>query len=254
MLAWINFITRLLNHWFGAPVDAVLERLGIHPANPAHPINNTLTLELIVFTGLILFFLLVRSRLSVEKPGNAQHLAEMVHEFVSSQAEQVMGHGYERHLPVLTGLLLFILFCNCIGLFPGVDTPTANPSVPLGLALFTFAYYNWNGIRAQGPIGYIRHFMGPVDQMPIWMAIPMAFLMFPIEIVSHLARIMSLTVRLYANMFASDLLTLVFFSLVPPVIPIVFLGLHFGVALIQSYIFMLLTTIYLAEATAHPEH
>lgn len=246
MLAWINFITRLLNHWFGAPVDAVLEKLGIHPANPAHPINNTLTLELIVFTGLVLFFILVRARLSVEKPGKAQHLAEMVHEFVSSQAEQVMGHGYERHLPVLTGLLLFILLCNCFGLLPGIDTPTANPSVPLGLALFTFAYYNWNGVRAQGPIGYIKHFMGPV-----WWIAP---LMFPIEIISHLARIMSLTVRLYANMFASDLLTLVFFSLVPPVIPIVFLGLHFGVALIQSYIFMLLTTIYLAEATAHPEH
>ncbi len=246
MLAWINFITRLLNHWFGAPVDAVLEKLGIHPANPAHPINNTLTLELIVFTGLVLFFILVRARLSVEKPGKAQHLAEMVHEFVSSQAEQVMGHGYERHLPVHTGLLLFILLCNCFGLLPGIDTPTANPSVPLGLALFTFAYYNWNGVRAQGPIGYIKHFMGPV-----WWIAP---LMFPIEIISHLARIMSLTVRLYANMFASDLLTLVFFSLVPPVIPIVFLGLHFGVALIQSYIFMLLTTIYLAEATAHPEH
>jgi F-type H+-transporting ATPase subunit a len=118
--------------------------------------------------------------------------------------------------------------------------------VPLGLALFTFAYYNWNGLRAQGPIGYIKHFMGPV-----WWIAP---LMFPIEIISHLARIMSLTVRLYANMFASDLLTLVFFSLVPPAIPIIFLGLHFGVALIQAYIFMLLTTIYLAEATTHPEH
>ena len=246
MLAWINFITCLLNHWFGAPLDALLIRLGIHPIHPGRPINNTLTLELIVFTGLVLFFLLVRSRLSVEKPGNAQHLAEMIHEFVNGQAEQVMGHGYERHLPVLTGLLLFILLCNCFGLFPGIDTPTANPSVPLGLALFTFAYYNWNGLRAQGPIGYIKHFMGPV-----WWIAP---LMFPIEIISHLARIMSLTVRLYANMFASDLLTVVFFSLVPPAIPIIFLGLHFGVALIQAYIFMLLTTIYLAEATAHPEH
>jgi F-type H+-transporting ATPase subunit a len=157
-----------------------------------------------------------------------------------------MGHGYQKFLPVLTCLLAFILLCNCFGLLPGIDTPTANPSVPLGLALFTFAYYNWNGIRAQGPIGYIKHFMGPV-----WWIAP---LMFPIEIISHLARIMSLTVRLYANMFASDLLTLVFFSLVPPAIPIIFLGLHFGVALIQAYIFMLLTTIYLAEATTHPEH
>ena len=246
MLAWINFITRLLNEWFGAPIDALLNRLGIHAIHPGHPINNTLTLELIVFTGMTLFFLLVRTRLSVEKPGNAQHLAEMVHEFVSSQAEQVMGHGYERFLPVLTCLLVFILLCNCFGLFPGVDTPTANPSVPLGLALFTFAYYNWNGLRAQGLIGYVKHFMGPV-----WWIAP---LMFPIEIISHLARIMSLTVRLYANMFASDLLTVVFFSLIPPAVPIIFLGLHFGVAIIQSYIFMLLTTIYLAEATTHPEH
>ncbi|MFY9747633.1 MAG: F0F1 ATP synthase subunit A [Acidobacteriaceae bacterium] len=246
MLAWINFLTHLLNHWFATPVDALLEMLRIHPAHPSHPINNTLTLELIVFTGMVLFFFLVRARLSVEKPGNAQHLAEMVHEFVSNQAEQVMGHGYQRFLPVLTCLLAFILLCNCFGLLPGIDTPTANPSVPLGLALFTFAYYNWNGLRAQGPIGYIKHFMGPV-----WWIAP---LMFPIEIISHLARIMSLTVRLYANMFASDLLTVVFFSLVPPAIPIIFLGLHFGVALIQAYIFMLLTTIYLAEATTHPEH
>jgi F-type H+-transporting ATPase subunit a len=246
MLSWINFLTRLLNHWFATPLDALLARLGIHPANPAQPINNALTLELIVFTGLILFFILVRSRLSVEKPGPAQQLAEMTHEFVNNQAEQVMGHGHDPHLPVLTCLLVFILLCNCIGLFPGVDTPTANPSVPLGLALFTFIYYNWNGIRAQGPIGYIKHFMGPV-----WWIAP---LMFPIEIISHLARIMSLTVRLYANMFASDLLTVVFFSLIPPAIPVIFLGLHFGVALIQAYIFMLLTTIYLAEATAHPEH
>jgi F-type H+-transporting ATPase subunit a len=127
-----------------------------------------------------------------------------------------------------------------------VDTPTANPSVPLGLAIFTFVYYNWYGVTTQGPIHYLKHFMGPV----LWLA-P---LMFPIEIISNLARVMSLTVRLYANMFASDLLTLVFFSLIPPAIPIIFLGLHFGVAVIQSYIFMLLTMIYLAEATAKPEH
>jgi len=246
MLVWINFLTHLLNLWFAAPVTALLEKLGIHPAHPAHPINNTLTLELIVIAGLVLYFALVRSRLSVEKPGPAQHLAEMVHEFVNGQAEQVMGHNYQRFIPVLTCLPLFILLCNCFGLFPGVDTPTANPSVPLGLALFTFVYYNWYGVRTQGPINYVKHFMGPV----LWLA-P---LMFPIEIISNLARVMSLTVRLYANMFASDLLTLVFFSLIPPAIPIIFLGLHFGVAVIQSYIFMLLTMIYLAEATAKPEH
>jgi len=232
MHAWINFVTRLLNEWFGAPLDALLRKLDIHPVNPGHPINNTLTLELIVAGGL-----------SVEKPGPTQHLAEMTHEFVESQAEQVMGHA--AHLPVLTCLLIFILLCNCFGLLPGIDTPTANPVVPLGLALFTFVYYNWNGVRAQGPIGYLKHFMGPA-----WWIAP---LMFPIEIISHFARILSLTVRLFANMAASDLITVIFFSMIPAALPIVGLGLHLFVAVIQAYIFMLLTTIYLGEATAHGE-
>lgn len=243
MLFLINFLTGLLNHWFGVPLTALLLRMGIHPTHPHQPIDNTLTLELIVFFGLILFFLLARLTLSVEKPGALQHTAEWIHEFVDGQAQQVMGHGHERHLPILTCLLVFILICNCFGLFPGIDTPTANPSVPLGLALFTFVYYNWIGLRAQGPIGYVKHFMGPLP----WLA-P---LLFPIEIVSHLARILSLTVRLYANMFASDLLTMVIFSGIPLALPIFGLGLHFGVALIQSYVFMALTAIYLAEATSH---
>jgi F-type H+-transporting ATPase subunit a len=245
MLAWINFITRLLNQWFGASADALLVKLGIHPIHPGHPINNTLTLELIVFAGLILFFLIVRLSLSVEKPGSAQHLAEMVYEFVEGQAQQVMGHGYEGFLPVVTCLLVFILCLNCFGLFPGIDTPTSNPVVPLGLAIFTFVYYNWNGLRAQGPIGYLKHFMGPV-----WWLAP---LMLPLEIISHCARVLSLTVRLFANMVASDMITLIFFSMIPLALPIVGLGLHLFVAAIQAYIFMLLAMIYLGLATEHVE-
>lgn len=245
MLAWINFVTRLLNQWFGAPLDALLVKLGIHPIHPGHPINNTLTEELIVFAGLVLFFIVVRVSLSVEKPGSAQHLAEMVYEFVDGQAGQIMGHGYNRFLPVVTCLLVFILCCNCLGLFPGIETPTANPVVPFGLALFTFVYYHWNGLRAQGLIGYIKHFMGPV-----WWIAP---LMFPLEIISHFARILSLTVRLFANMLASDMITIIFFSMIPLALPIVGLGLHLFVAVIQAYIFMLLAMIYLGLATEHAE-
>src|ERR1700722_4196292 len=240
-------LTGLLNQLFGAPVTALLYKLGIHPVHPTRPINNALTLELLVAVVLILFFIVVRATLNVEKPGSVQHLAEMIHGFVDEQAQAVMGeHGYEKHLSFVTSILLFVLLCNVLGLLPGIPTPTASPVVPLGLALVTFVYYNWHGVRAQGPIGYLKHFMGP-----IWWIAP---LMFPIEIISNLARIMSLTVRLYANMFASDLLTLVFFSLVPIGIPIIFLGLHLGVGLIQAYVFMLLTMIYLGEATAHEQH
>lgn len=240
-------LTHLLNQLFGAPITALLLKLGIHPAHPAAPIADRLTLELVVTLALILFFVIVRIKLSVEKPGSVQQLAEIVHGFVDEQAQSIMGpHGYDAHLPFVTSILVFVLLCNIMGLLPGIETPTASPVVPLGIAILTFVYYNWHGVRTQGPIGYLKHFMGP-----IWWIAP---LMFPIEIISNLARVMSLTVRLYANMFASDLLTLVFFSLIPIAIPVIFLGLHLGVALIQAYVFMLLAMIYLGEATAHEGH
>jgi F-type H+-transporting ATPase subunit a len=243
MLGLIIALTRLLNEYFAAPLVPFLTRLGIHVAHPHAPLReNTLTLELIVMLLLLLFFVVVRLTLSVEKPGTVQQIAEIINEFVSNQGEAIIGHGYEPHLAFVTTVLLFILSCNLFGLLPGLETPTANPVVPLGVALLTFIYYNWNGVRAQGPIGYIKHFAGP-----IWWVAP---LLFPIEIISHLARIMSLTIRLYANMFASDLLTLVFFSMVPFGVPVVFLGLHLGVALIQAYVFMLLSLIYLSQAVA----
>ena len=245
MLVLISSLTALLNHWFAAPLVALMTKLGIHVAHPSRPIGNSLTIQLVVMTLLLLFFVAARLSLSVEKPGTIQHTAELIHEFVGNQADQVIGHGYERYMPFVTTILLFVVICNCFGLLPGFETPTADPVVPLGIALLTFVYYNWHGVRAQGPVGYIKHFMGP-----IWWIAP---LMFPIEIISHLARIMSLTIRLYANMLASDLLTLAFFSLIPIAVPVLFLGLHFAVSLIQAYIFMLLAMIYLSVATSHEE-
>jgi F-type H+-transporting ATPase subunit a len=239
------FLTHLLNRLFASPVLALLHKLGIQPASPAAPIDNTLTLELVVMCVLLLFFIIVRATLNVERPGKAQQLAEIVHEFVHGQADSVIGHGYEPHLPFVTTILLFTLSCNLFGLLPGIPTPTATPAVPLGVAILTFLYYNFYGVRAKGPVGFVKHFMGP-----IWWISP---LLFPIEIFSNCIRVMSLTIRLYANMFASDLLTLVFFSLIPIGVPVAFLGLHFGVAVIQSYVFMLLAMIYLSEAIAH-EH
>ncbi len=238
-------ITRLLNGLFGPVVASVLQLVGFHPAHPTAPIDDTFALELLVTCGLILFFLIVRVTLSVENPNPAQQLAEMIHEFTGNQAESVIGHGYEKFQAFVTCIFLFILLNNLLGLIPGVTTPTSNPAVPLGLAVLTFLYYNAYGVGTHGPIGYLKQFAGPV-----WW---MAWLLFPVEVVSHLARMMSLTIRLYANMLASDLLTLICFSLIPVLAPTVFLGLHFFVAMIQAYVFMLLSMIYLAMAVSH-EH
>jgi F-type H+-transporting ATPase subunit a len=245
MHAFVHSITQLLNSLFGGPLTALMMAIGVHPESPGAPITDVLTLELGVAFLLLAFFLAVRLTLNVERPNPLQSIAEMINEFVGSQGDAIIGHGYEPHVPFVTSLFLFILLCNCIGLLPGLETPTAHPFVPLGLALLTFLYYNWHGVRAQGPIGYFKHFLGPV-----WWISP---LLFPVEVISHLARNMSLTVRLYANMLASDLLTLVFFSIIPLGIPVVFLGLHFGVAMIQAYVWMLLALIYVAGAIAHDE-
>lgn len=240
---FIHSITQLLNSLLGGPVTGLMTAVGIHPQSPGAPFADVLTVELIVALFLLAFFVAARLTLDVERPNAAQSIAEMLHEFVGSQGEAILGKGFGPHVPFMTMLFLFIVLCNCIGLLPGLETPTAKPFVPLGLALLTFLYYNWHGVRAQGPVGYFKHFLGPV-----WWISP---LLFPVEIISHLARNMSLTVRLYANMLASDLLTLVFFSILPIALPVVFLGLHFGVAMIQAYVWMLLAFIYVAEATAH---
>ena len=234
--------TRFLNAHFGAPVLNVLHALHIQTKYPAAPITNAFAMELLIFIALLLYFVIVRVTLSVEKPSAVQHLAEMTHEFVGEQSESIMGHGYERFTTYLTVLVLFILIGNLMGLVPGLESPTANAVVPLGFAIITFFYYHYHGIRVHG-FSYYKQFVGPV-----WWLYP---LMLPIEIISHFARVLSLTVRLYANMFAGDMVTLAFFSLIPIGVPLVFLGLHFGVAIIQAYVFMILATVYLSLAVAH---
>jgi F-type H+-transporting ATPase subunit a len=179
---------------------------------------------------------------------------EGIYGFINGLADETIGHGAQRFVPYLIALGMFILTCNVIGLVPGLESPTALPAVPLGCALFTWFYYHYHGVRENGPIGYLKHFIGPQDKdMPIAVRIMLPLLLFPIEIFSHSARIMSLTIRLFANMFAGEMVTLVFFSLIPLGIPIIFEGLHIGVSLIQTYIFVLLACVYLGEAVAH-EH
>ncbi|MFB3812724.1 MAG: F0F1 ATP synthase subunit A [Terriglobales bacterium] len=236
--------TALLNRLFGGVADALLNALNIQ--HDAHaPIPNYVAMQVLVVALLILIFVLVRSRLSVDKPGGLQHIFEGVHGFITQQSREIIGHHSEAFTAFLVALGLYVLTCNMIGLVPGFLSPTAVPSVPLGCAILAFLYYHSQGIKRQGPLTYAKHFAGPMPAL--------APLMIPIELISHCARVLSLTIRLFANMFAGDMVTLVFFSLVPVGIPILFLGLHIGVSFLQAYIFVLLTTVYLAGAVAE-EH
>src|SRR5450631_3218461 len=247
-------LTALLNRLFGAPVLALLQALHIPPKHPATPISNSFAMELLVVLLLTIFFIAVRTRLSVERPGGLQHTMEGIYGFVNNLASDTISHHPERFVPYLTVLGMFILSCNLIGVVPGLESPTAVPIVPLGCALLTWVYYHYQGVRTNGPIGYLKHFIGPQDkEMPLVMRLFLPFLLFPIEVFSHTARIMSLTIRLFANMFAGEMVTLVFFSLIPLGIPVVFEGLHIGVSFIQTYIFVLLACVYLGEATGQ-EH
>jgi F-type H+-transporting ATPase subunit a len=233
------WFTQILNHIFGPAVTALLRALSIQPKHPAAPISNSLSMEVLVFCFLVVLFVLVRSLLSVDKPGGLQHMFELAEVFIQNQSNEIIGHHSEPYTPFLTALLLFILFCNLIGLIPGFESPTAVVIVPLGCAICAFVYYQFQGFKHAG-IGYLKHFAGPMPAI--------APLMLPIELISHLARVLSLTVRLYANMFAGDMVTLVFVSLVPIGVPILFLGLHMFVSLLQTYIFVLLATVYLQGA------
>ena len=238
------WFTQILNNLFAAPVTAMLRALHIKVKYAAAPIPNSFAMELLVFAFLLILFLLVRSRLSVDRPGALQHCFEAVEGMIQNQSEEIIGHHSEGYTAFLAALALFILFCNLIGVIPGFESPTAVAVVPLGCALCAFVYYNAQGFKHAG-LGYLKHFAGPV--------LPLSPLMIPIEIISHLARVLSLTIRLTANMLAGDLVTLVFISLVPIGVPIIFMGLHIGVSLLQTYIFILLTTVYLQGAVSE-EH
>jgi F-type H+-transporting ATPase subunit a len=236
--------TALFNRFLAEPLDAFWNALGV-AHDHAHPWETWLTMEILVVAIILVLFAVLRSRLSVENPGKLQLTFEAMYKFVISQTDDAVDHG-RKYAPFFGALFVFILFMNLIGIIPGFESPTMTVSVPLGMAVVVFLYYHWMGLREQGLGKYLAHFMGPM--------LALAPLMIVIEIISHFARPLSLTVRLFANMFAGEKVTLTFLSLTFFVAPAVFMGLHLFVGFLQAYIFMLLAMIYVGGAVAHEEH
>jgi F-type H+-transporting ATPase subunit a len=240
------WLTRLFNDHLAGLGNWVLSLVHAHAENPARPWVNFITMELLVAAVIVVVFAILRPRLSMDRPGKMQHVFEVLYTFLHSETHDNIGHEGPRFLPFLFTLFVFILFSNLIGIIPGFESPTMNPAVPLGCAMLVFVYYNFMGFWQQGVFRYLAHFAGP-----IWW---LSWLMIPIEVISHLSRPMSLTIRLFANMLAGDQVTLAILGLTYLVAPVAFMGLHIFVSFLQAYIFVLLTMMYLSETVPHEQH
>jgi F-type H+-transporting ATPase subunit a len=263
-------VTKLVNVLFGKPALALLAALHIHPENSKYPIPNHIAMELVVFLIAIVFFTWLKGRLSVDNPGGTQQCMEAL--LTNSMGvgardllEDTAGHNAMKYLPMVGSIGLFVLLSNLISVVPGFFSPTAEKTVPLGCAIVVFLYYNLAGVLHHGPAKYGKTFLGPVLAMSPIMAV--------VEIFSHFARMLSLTVRLWVNMLVSELLYATFLGLsvslflyvgklnglgyvlapIPLLAPCIFILLHIFVGFVQAFVFTLLPIIYVGGAVAE-EH
>jgi F-type H+-transporting ATPase subunit a len=186
----------------------------------------------------------VKSKLSLV-PSGVQNVMEVFADFFKTTSDNNIGHHYgEKFYPLLGTIFLYILTCNLFGLIPGFESPTGNINTTASIAVPVFIIYQFYGIKIHG-FSYVQHFLGPIRSVA---AIPLMVFMFFLELLSHLIRPITLSVRLFGNMAAKHSLLLVLGGLVPALVPIVILGLGTLISFIQAYVFMLLTTLYLAGA------
>ncbi len=268
----ITPFTVFLNKILGKYVVALLGAIGLHPHDPAHPIPEPVAMSVVVVLICMAGVFWLKRRLSVDRPGAIQQMAEMlltnplgfgIRDLLD---ENVPHHQGRKFISMVGTVSIFILIANLLGVIPLFSSPTIDPSVPLAAAIVTFAYFNWQGLAALGLAGYLKSLAGPV-----WW---LAWLILPVELISVSARVLSLTVRLWANMFSSELIYIIFLGLLvgpvnhlaaknvflgvsvgifPLLIPVVFIFLHIFVAVVQAFVFTILPSIYLGMATAE-EH
>jgi F-type H+-transporting ATPase subunit a len=226
------FVSTLLNRFIFNPLA---HALGIHYSGPESVPPHICMLAVVS--------LVLRSQLSVESPGNLQQSFELLHEGLSSFMRDIIGRSADRYFPLIGSLFIFIWFSNLLGLVPGFMSPTSNINVTAGLGIIVFLYYNAQGIQEHGFLKYMAHFAGP--------SLLIAPLLFVIEIISHMARPFSLSVRLFGNIFAEELIIGTLNRLFPFVISIPVMALALFAGTLQAFIFVVLTMVYLGGAVEH---
>ncbi len=207
--------------------------IGFHPS-----ITNTLLTMWIVMAVVLLVAILAVRRMR-ETPSGLQNFFEPVISGIEGMIEETMGHHGKAYFPLIASIAFFILASNLIALIPGFYPPTANLNTNAAMALTVFFMTHAIGVKEHG-LAYFKHFCGPVP----WLA-P---LIIPIELVGHLARPLSLTLRLFGNMYGHEIVLMIFFTLVPVLVPLPMMLMGVMVAFIQAFVFMLLSMIYIAGA------
>ena len=237
------WIVEAFNRVFGPPLAAVLGLVGVDVPDPLHVVPDYLVMVLIVALTLIVLLGLASRRLALV-PRGRQNVVEMIVQLFEGLAVDTIGPQGRKFLPVIGTVGLFVFGCNMIGLVPGFMSPTSKLNVTLGCALVVFFYYHAQGVKAQG-LKYFKHFMGPIPAL--------APLMIPIEVISHFSRPVSLSMRLFGNIFAEELLIVIMASIIPFLLPLPFMAVAIFTSVIQSFVFVLLSCIYIAGAVAHEE-
>ena len=265
----IPVIVEKLNHWIGPavfefqkvimpPIYNALKIFG--PQWPGEgktfeeyvaagylPIPTHVVMFLFVVLVAVVVLTILRGKLSVESPNSRQQTFEVGVEMLRGFLSDLVGPGGMRHFPVVATFGILILLSNLTGMLPDMVAPTANFNVTLALAISSFLYYNYVGIRENGLLGHLKHFGGPVPSFLIMT------ILFPIEIISNLARIMSLSVRLFGNIFGEEQLSTAVSSIMQWVLPALLMPLGLLTSVLQTFIFMLLSMVYLGEVSHHSE-
>lgn len=237
-------IVDFFNLVLGRPLAALLAIFGLRVKDPAHLLPDYLVMTLIVAILLSILLGLAGRRVSLI-PGKTQVVLESLIDFFEGMIVDTIGEQGKKYLPLVTTVGLFIMTSNLLGLIPGFMSPTSKLNVTLGCALVVWLYYHWQGIKTQGVLGYLKHFTGSNPFL--------APLLLPIEIISHFSRPVSLSMRLFGNIFSEELLILIIASIIPYLLPLPFMAIAIFTAVIQAYVFVLLTCIYIAGAVAHEE-
>ncbi|MBV8843485.1 MAG: F0F1 ATP synthase subunit A [Bryobacterales bacterium] len=240
-----NWLTALFNQYLGGFANTVLGWFNFRAEDPAHPWETWLVMELVVAAILMIVVAFLRPSLSADKPGRLQHIFESLYGFLRGQAVDVGLEHPDKYINWLGTIFITILTMNLLGIIPLFQSPTMYVYVPAAFAVMTWLYYHSMGIRELGVLKYLAKFGGPI--------LALAPLMFVIEIIGDVARMLSLSVRLYGNMFAGEQITTVFIGLTYLIVPALFMALHVFVSFLQAYVFTLLTMIYLSLGTSH-EH